>query len=1326
MSDRIYDIKSDITPMSTPDRATPITFRQWLKDRRKEFDLTQAELAQQAGCSVVTIRRIEEGVLRPSRQLADLILASLEVPPHDRPAYVRWARSLDGAPPSGLRKDAASSHRSDGSYFEETTTSSPKPLSSGSYQGPAEQEIRNPYKGLRAFQEADAPDFFGREALTQRLVSRLDETTELARFLAVVGPSGSGKSSVVRAGLIPTLRHDALSAPAPVVVDLIPGAHPLEELEAGLLRVAVNPPGSLLEQLKSDERGLIRAIKRTLPGDERAELWLIIDQFEEVFTLMPDESARADLLDSLFTAATDPRSRIHIVCTLRADFYDRPLLYTDFGELLRQRTEVVLPLAPDELYKAIIAPAERVGVELEGDLVTAILQDVGEQPGRLPLLQYSLTELFERRRGRLLTLETYFESGGVLGALSRRAEEIYGSLTPLGKGLARQVFLRLVTLGEGIEDTRRRVRLAEMASLTPDKKALDEVLEVFGRYRLLTFDRDPVTQGPTVEVAHEALLQRWERLRGWLDDSRDSLRVERKLMSEASDWIRAGREHGFLATGTRLAQFEALSADEASEDNLATVALNQEEKEYVQASVAERDRQVTEERHRQSRELTLQRQAASRLRYLVIGLGVFLLVALVLGAWALNQSQAAQDNATLAQKNEQASEANLRLSEAQRLAAEAKTLLQAGGSSELIGLLAVKSIRTEYTPEGDGVLVPATYLDYPIQEFAGHTERVAAVAFSPDGKYALTASDDTTLRLWDTQTGAEVRRFTGHAGPIYGIAYSHDGKYALSTSGDGTVRLWDIHTGAEVRRFGNGESVASSVAFSPDSKYALIGSDDATAKIWDVETGKLARTLTGHTAEVLSVTYSSDGKYIATGSNDDTAILWDPNTGQALRTLSNVDTAIAIAFSPDDKLLLIGTLGQTLALWDVQTGQQVRSFSGVTAEVESVAFSPDGKYVLSGGNDKLARLWDVTTGVELRRFIPGSGIVNSVAFSPDGKYALTGSDDKVALLWDLVSHPGLPQFNAQDAKLIYGVAFSPDGLHVFTGNTDRTVRMWDARTGALERTFSASGAVFRVAVSPDGKLLLAACYNKVADLWNVRTGEHLRTFSGPTSLVFAAAFSPDGNYVLLSSDEGKARLLETQTGKELRQFGGNNGVFSPDGKYVLTAQDKIAKLWDANTGNAIRDFEGHSDAVTDIAFSPDGKYVLTASNDTTARLWDVKTGAPLHIFAGHTGALWQAAFSPDGKEIATASEDWTARIWDASSGVELRRLSGHTGAVFAVAFSADGKYVLTGSGDHTAKLWDVDYETEVRSLCSSFVRDFSDAERAQYSIRDQIPTCSKR
>src|SRR5918995_356413 len=479
--------------------------------------------------------------------------------------------------------------------------------------------VPNPYKGLRAFEETDAADFFGREELIEQLVERLGTI----RFLAVVGPSGSGKSSVVRAGLIPALRRGAIpGSEGWPIADMFPGPHPLDGLEAALLRSASDPPASLIEQLAHDERGLHRAVLRLLPPDG-SDLVLVIDQFEEVFTLVEDEAVRTHFLGSLEAAATDPRSRLRVVATLRADFYDRPLLYRGFADLFKSRVEAVVPLSAEELERAISGPAERVDVSLEPGLVAAMLADVAEEPGALPLMEDALTELFERRDGRTLFLEAYREIGGVSGALGRRAEELYADLDDAGKEASRQLFLRLVALGEGAEDTRRRVPRSEVASLDVDQKAMTTVLDAFGASRQLSFDRDARTGEPTIELAHEAMLTAWPRLHRWIDAAREDLRTERRVAAATREWIDSDRDPSFLLGGSRLEQAETWR--EGSK-----IALTPEEREYLAISRQQEDA-------RRAHEEELERRSFRRLRALVAVLAAAALVALGLTVFAMNE-----------------------------------------------------------------------------------------------------------------------------------------------------------------------------------------------------------------------------------------------------------------------------------------------------------------------------------------------------------------------------------------------------------------------------------------------------------------------------------------------------------------------------------------------------------------------------------------------------------------------------------------------------------------------------------------------------------------
>ncbi len=621
--------------------------------------------------------------------------------------------------------------------------------------------VANPYKGLRAFEEGDAVDFFGREELVEELVKRVKQT----RFLAVVGPSGSGKSSVVRAGLIPALRRGAIAGSEGWhIADMFPGAHPLDGLESALLRAAPDPPATLMDQLESDEHGLHRAVLRLLPSDQ-SELVLVIDQFEEVFTLVEDEAVRTHFLGSLEAAANEPHSRLRVVVTLRADFYDRPLLYRGFADLFKSRVEAVVPLSAEELERAISGPAKRVDVSLEPGLVAAMLADVAEEPGALPLMEYALTELFERRDGRTLFLEAYRQIGGVSGALGRKAEELYAELDDDGKEAARQLFLRLVALGEGTEDTRRRVPRAEVASLDVDQQAMATVLDTFGASRQLSFDRDARTGEPTIELAHEAILSAWPRLHRWIDAAREDLRTERRVAAAAREWTESERDASFLLSGSRLDQAEVWRASSG-------IAVTPEEREYLDASLAERDRLTAEEEARSAHERDLERRSVRRLRAVVAILAVAAVIAGALTVFALGQSSRAaseERNAT-----------------ARELAAASVANLEVDPERSI--LLALEAIET--TREPDGIVLPEA-------EEALHRAMVASrvvlteqdlggtLDWSPKGYFVTEGPENTgTIDLRDETTGDSVRSWIGHENSdVNDVKFSPDGSM-LATAGD--------------------------------------------------------------------------------------------------------------------------------------------------------------------------------------------------------------------------------------------------------------------------------------------------------------------------------------------------------------------------------------------------------------------------------------------------------------------------------------------------------------------------------------------------------------
>jgi WD40 repeat protein/serine/threonine protein kinase len=1185
----------------------------------------------------------------------------------------------------------------------------------------------NPYKGLRAFQEADAELFFGRAGLVEQLLSRLAEASTDARFLAVVGPSGSGKSSVVKAGLIPALRRNALAnSGAWFITEMTPSSQPFKELEAALMRIAIGPQPDLLQQLTEDRRGLVRAARHLLPTDQHVDLLLVVDQFEELFTLVVDEATRTHFIDSILSAVTDSASRVRVIITLRADFYDRPLSYPRLAEIIRSHTEIVVPLRSTELERAILGPAEHAGLTLEPGLLSALINEVKEQPNALPLLQYALTELFERRTRLLLTLKAYEESGGILGALARRAETTYNDLDTTGQTVARHIFLRLINLGDGTEDTRRRAFQSELTNLDSE---IEEVQEAFGRYRLLTFDRDPVNRSPTVEIAHEALIREWKRLRDWIDESRDLLQIQRRLMLATSEWEKNKRDVSFLASGIRLTQFETLAA---SKDLIQT----QEEQSYISASIHERDKQMLAEQERRAAELNLQRRAARLLRYLVAVLLAASVIALGLAGFAMSREQVAVENAHIAEANANTATVaqgqaliNAEVSENLRQAAEANSLIQAG-NVELAALLSIRSLKTAYSFEGDSALQAAMRMPYSQRVFKGHTGQVWSVAFSPDGKYILTSGKDRAVRLWEASTGKEVRQFV-HTHWVWAAAFSTDGKYIVTgTDIPGAfVQLWDVQSGKFLHNFSGHRADVLGVAFSPDGKYLLTASADTTARLWDVATGRSIKVFSGHTNTVTNAAFSSDGKYIVTSSWDKTARIWDATSGKELgQFVGHTDRVWNVAISPDGKHVLTGSDDNTARLWDTQSGKEVRQFLGHGATVMGVAFSPDGETVLTGSGDSAAKLWEIRTGRLLARFSAHTANVMKVAFSPDGSQILTGSWDSTARIWQVPQLQQPDQFSGH-TSIVYSAAFSPDEKSVATGSGDRTIRLWDVATRTQVREFIGhTDIVQSVVFSPDGIAILSGSADGTARLWDVRTGKELKQFVGLSrTWILTAVFTPDGRYIFAGTNNptGWIIIWDVQTGRRIgtisspHTFNVLSIAFSPNNKYMLTGSaDGTAIVWDVQRQQPINRLTGHSDWVVSVGFSPDGKYLLTGSVDNTVRLWDFQTAKEVLRMTGNYGA-----FSPDGVYIVTGGIDHLARLWNPITGTELRRLSGHTGSVQSVTFSPDGKYVLTASADNSAMIWESDYVSLINSACRKLTHDFTVEERIQWHIPESDATC---
>jgi len=1139
-----------------------------------------------------------------------------------------------------------------------------------------------PYRGLTSYQPEDAAWFHGRQLLTERLLRRIADSPG-GTVIPVVGPSGSGKSSLLRAGLVPALgcgEHAVAGFEDRRHMLFTPGQHPMCTLA---------------------ER---------LDGAAPEGLVVIVDQFEELFTSCVHESERAAFVQAL--SATAPTV---VVLGLRADFYAEALRHPVLVLALQDAQLVVGPMTEAELRKAITGPAFQAGIELEDGLIELLLGDFARgdatEVGALPLLSHALLTTWARsRRGRMKVAD-YRATGGVGGAVAATAEAAYDGLPPPQRHVARQLFGRLVQVADDHADTRRRVVRGELPAGT------ELVLDRFVEQRLVTADTG------TVEIAHEALLTAWPRLREWIDADRVGLRLHRILTQAAVSWEQAGRDPSALYRGARL-----VTALEWAGDPAQNVDLNALEREFLDVG---HDHALAEQR--------ADRNRTRRLRQLLAAVTVLLVVATGLTAYALVQRGTATEQRDLAISRQIAVEANRLRSTDMALAAQ----------------LSLVAYRLAPTVEARSSLL-ASSATPAVTRVPATNSVMQAVGVSPDGATMATAGVDANVRLWDlADPGAPVALdvpLVGHTDTVYSVAFSSNSALLATGSGDRTVRLWDVTDPRQPLAYGSltggpSETVYS-VAFSPDGRVLAAGGADGVVQSWDVSDPGDPRPLPAPpplAAAVQSVTFSPDSALLAVGMADGTVMLGpaaDPARGVVLA--AGERAVYSVAFAPDGRALAAAGADENVMLWDVSDSAVPvplgEPLAGPKSRVNSVAFSADGRLLVAASSDNTVQLWDRNTG-RLLTVLPHPGPVTAVAFLPGDRTLATSAADGVARLWAV---PG-PTITGP-ADTVFTAAFGSGSSTLTIGSSDGTVGLWDITdrqrprqqgppVTAPDGLAAYAGAA---ALSPDSALLAAGSADGVVQLWEVRDPQQPQLvgvpLSGPTAVVESLAFSPDGRTLAVGSDDEDVWLWDVTTVDRPKLLATPHvpggfvfGVaFSPDGRTLAAGSvDRTVRLWDISdprTPMPLGDpLLGPGNYVYSVAFSPDGQTLAAGSADKTVRLWDIKDrsrplplGQPLR---GSSSTLYSVAFAPDGRTLAAASGDgqvWMWSVTDRAAPTLWAVLSASQETLFSVTFDRSGRALAAGGTDAMVRTWSTDPANVAAQICATAGETISSSELQQF------------
>ncbi len=1109
-----------------------------------------------------------------------------------------------------------------------------------------------PYVGLSAFTEADKDYFHGRNKLITNLAKNL---RDYPYFLAVVGSSGSGKSSVVRAGLFAELKQNSiLGFENSRIIQFRPGNDPKESLVK-----------ALQSEIETNNFWEEFAKYLDLPHLQNRTI-IFIDQFEELFALC-SPPVQKDFTEGLFNQIKKS-SFITLIITIRADFYE-PLQNSCFGDWLKGGQVNVKSMTDEEVKSAITNPARKVGLQIQPGLVGIIARDIKNIRHFLPLLEFTLTELWKKEhKNNCLTYEGYSSIGGVTGSLVQKAEETFHKLNQLERQLTRQIFTRLINYGSAnIPDTRLPpLSIEELEVKSKENQDIRNLVTKFADARLLVTSFDEGSRKETVEIIHEALILYWKRLDDWVKEDRENLLLRQTIDQQALEWDDNNRNKGDLALSEkRLKSAEAL----LEQENF----LSEVQVDYVKACL---DRRKKEE-ERQAREKSL------------------------------TQENLEEKISKLAEAARNDSKDNKKLAALTKLI-KAGNLLQESPNPEICAdvklhfLITFGQIFDEIAEKNS---------------FDGHISWITGVGFSPDSQTIASSSSDKTVKLWSFD-GNLLQTLEGHEDEVMDVSFSPDGEMIASVSQDKTIRLWKKSTDTKIQWIldktleGHSGWIVG-VSFSPDSQIIASASEDKTVKLWH-KNGNLLHTFSDHTDGVINVAFSPDGKLIASASKDHTIKLWDLEKKE-LKSSSEEHWAevSAVSFGLDSKTFISSGWDKLVMFWkiDENVPSVIRS-EGHEAKVYYVTFSPDGETIAAVSQDSLITLWN-KNGDSKRTFKGHKDSVTKVSFSADSKTLVSGSLDGTIKIWDCTR-----KFNGHSSEILK-IDFSLDGETIATVSEDGTVKIWH-RNGELLSSFQGNdGAVFDIKFNPDGKTIATASQNKVK-IWNFK-GKKKESFSEYNSFVSSINFNPEGTEIAIGYDDGtvilwniddeESRILtnDTET-KHIEKV--YMLTFSPQGTMIATASaDKTVKLWDLN-GELLAHREYESSAYY-VSFSHDGRLIATASMTENyahqIELWHPNNNYQQILKGNFNSLVMGLGFIAEGKIVAAISDDQTITLWNTADGKLLQTIEGnHNSSISAACIfsSQNEKSAITvANSENRISLWSLSLD-ELLSNSNNQIQDY--------------------